>query len=153
MALDRKSEASLEPLGGDRHQIVLHNVAGVLEVGDKSEDLRQPAIVVIIERIGIEIGQIDLDRPVEAVEHVVEPLCRGDAFPVALIDRIKRAAKHCFENVGHAQRLSRCPGQGDCRAFAGKVVEIDRLRGIGRYRTRRQQPYQQPGEGSQQRQK
>src|SRR6266702_777370 len=40
LAFNRKGEASLEPLGGDRHQIVLHNVAGVLEVGDKSEDFR-----------------------------------------------------------------------------------------------------------------
>ena len=51
LALDRKGEAALEPLGGDRHQIVLDDVAGMLEVGDKGEDFRQPAIVLVVERI------------------------------------------------------------------------------------------------------
>ena len=61
------------------------------------------------------------------VEHIVEPFCRGDTSPVALVDRIEGAAKHRFQHISHAQRLARCSGQSDSWALARSVVEVDRL--------------------------
>ena len=64
LTLDREGEATLEPLGADRHQTLLHDIAGVFEVGDEGEDFRQPAVVVVVEEVGIERRQVSLDRPV-----------------------------------------------------------------------------------------
>src|SRR6266404_1113962 len=102
LAFGREGEAAFQALGGDRDQALVDDVAGMFEIGDEGEDLAQPAIVGIVERLRVEPGQINLDRAVEPVEYIVEPLGRGELLAVAAIERIECAAQHRFDDIGHA---------------------------------------------------
>ena len=69
-----KSDAALDALGGERHQALLEDIAGMLDVGREGEDFRQAAVLGVVESVDVERGQVFLDRPVEPVEHIVHAL-------------------------------------------------------------------------------
>ena len=124
----------------------------MFEIGDEGEDLAEPAIVMLVEAVGVERGQIRLDRAVEPVEHIVEPFGGGELLAVAAVERIERAAQHRLGDIGHAQRLACRAGQCQGRGLARRLVEIDRPRWVARRRARRQQPRQSPRKRPEQRQ-
>ena len=63
LTLGRESKAALQSLRGYRDQPFFNDVAGMFEIGGKGKNFRQPAIVVIVERVRLELGQVALDRP------------------------------------------------------------------------------------------
>ena len=93
-ALGRERQIALDLLGEVRRDAAFDDVAGMFEIGDEGQDLRQPPIVLGIEGFVVERGQIGLDRAVEPIEHVVEPPGFGDALAVAATERLERALQH-----------------------------------------------------------
>ena len=96
------------------------------------------------EFVGIEAGQIGLDRMFEPVEHVVGRPHPGDQPAVRLVKRLAGARHHVSEHVDEAQRLARRGAQGDDRAFR---APRGRDRAAARDRpsfARRKQPFQHP---------
>ena len=77
-------------LRGEAHQVAVHHVAGVLEVGGEDQDLASGAPMVGLgQRLRIERGEIGLDRGVQLVEHVVQALGVGDAPAVGAVQRVR----------------------------------------------------------------
>ena len=56
-------------------------------------------VVGLGHRLGIERDQIGLDRGVEPVEHVVQPLGLGDPRAVVPLEGVAQALQHGFEHV------------------------------------------------------
>ncbi len=94
-------------------------------------------MIGVVESVGIDRGQIFLDRGIEPVEDIVHARGFRDALAIATIERVERAAQHGLEHVDHAQRLARGAGERNAGGLARCPVEIDRLRRIGRVNARR----------------
>jgi hypothetical protein len=58
LTLSRKGNAALQPLGGHRHQALFDDVAGMFKIGRKGQDLGEPPVVLGVERVRVERGQI-----------------------------------------------------------------------------------------------
>ena len=84
-------------------------------------------MIGVVESVGIDRGQVFLDRGVEAVEDIVHARGFRDALAITTIEGIERAAQHGLEHIDHAQRLARGTGERDARRLMRRPVEIEGL--------------------------
>src|SRR5258707_2301388 len=121
----READAPFDALGGKRHQALLDDIAGMLEIGRKCQDFRQTLVICVVKRVYIERSEIFLDRSVEPVDHIVHARGFRDALAIATIEGIERTAQHLLEYIDYAKRLASSAGERDAGRLARRPIEID----------------------------
>src|SRR5713226_7755799 len=69
----RKLEPALDLLGRELAQILVDDVAHMLEIDGKGDDLHRPLSLALVEAAARQFGHIKLDRLVETVHGIVHP--------------------------------------------------------------------------------
>ena len=70
-AFARELELALDLLGGKLGEVLVDDVADVLQVDGKGDDLHGPVALALVEAAARELGHEELDRLVELVDRVV----------------------------------------------------------------------------------
>ena len=128
-------------------QILVDDVADMLEIDGERHDLHGAAALALVERVARELGDVELDRLVEPVDDIVQARHVAGELAVVGHQRGHDLAQHGLDGVAHAQRLARGIGERERRVFQRRFVEIARHRSVGRLLFLRQQAHQQPGHG------
>jgi len=58
----READATPYALGGQRHQTLLDDIAGMLEIGREGQDFRQTPMIDVVERIAVDRGAAGRSR-------------------------------------------------------------------------------------------
>ena len=102
-ALGRELEAALDLLGRELAQILVDDVADMFEVDGKGNDLHRPLSLALVEAAAGQLGDIELDRLVEAVDAVVHPRDLVDQRAVVGHHRRHHFAQHDLDVIAHVQ--------------------------------------------------
>ena len=121
-ALGREGVAVLDLLGGELHQVLVDDVADMLEVGGEGQDL-DVALAFLLAELGARgLDQVELDRLVELVDRVVGGLDRLHA-PWDRSSRTRPSSGAACRRRGRrdsASRAGRRPApRPACRARSG----------------------------------
>src|SRR3546814_9072896 len=71
-ALAREGGVVLDLLAGQLHQVLVDDVADVLEVGGEREDLHAAGALGGVQLLVVQPGEVELDGLVQAVDDVVD---------------------------------------------------------------------------------
>ena len=131
-------------LGGELHQVLVDDVADMLEIGGEGDDVDGPLAVLVVQLAARQPGQIELDRLMQGVDDIVR---RFDFLPqnvVVVLENAKRVGEHLLDGVADAQRLPCGHGDGDARRVQQRLVQMPRpLLLPGRFLRVRQKAFDQ----------
>jgi len=120
--------AVLDLFLGELDQVLVDDVADMLEVGGEGDDLHAAAAAGFAQHLlAAELHQVDLDRLVQLVDHVVALADLARELAVVGAEHGQRVAQHRFQRVAHAQGLARRGGKRELRAVHRRRIEIARL--------------------------
>ncbi len=122
----RKLEPALDLLGREFAQILVDDVADMLEVDGEGDDLHRPLSLALVETAAGQFCDIELDRLVEAVDAVVHLRDLVDQRAVVGHHRRHHLAQHDLDVVAHVQRLARGVRQRQRGRLQRAFVEIAR---------------------------
>ena len=125
-ALGRELEPALDLLGCELAQILVDDIADMLEVDGEGDDLHRPLSLALVEAAAGELCDIELDRLIEAVDAVVHLRDLIDQRPVVGHHRRHHLAQHDFDVIAHMQGLAGGIGQGERGRLQRAFVEIAR---------------------------
>ena len=125
-----EAPALVELLAGQLHEVLVHDVADVLEVADEGDE--RDLLPGEIGGHGLlpEAGEEELDLPLEVVELVIAPL---DILQQLLVVRAQDGhgiPQHTLRHVAHAERFARGLPEGEGGLVEVAIVEVARLEGI-----------------------
>jgi hypothetical protein len=103
---------------------VLDDVADVLEVDGEGHDLGPAAALALVQRLAADLRQVQLDRGVQLVHHVVHALHLARELAVVRAHRLEHPAEHPLHDVADAQRLARRVGKRERRRLERRRIEV-----------------------------
>src|SRR5579883_806054 len=145
-AFGRKGVAVLDLLACQFHQVLVDDIADMLEVGGEGQDLDVAPAFLLAEIRARDLDQVELDRFVQPVDGVVGLLDRLHRLGVAALEDLDGLAQHVGDPVAEIERLARRTGQRLGRRVEHVGIEMARLAGIFGGRLRRQQATAQGGQ-------
>src|SRR5918996_1334541 len=113
-------------LAGELHQVLVDDVADVLEVPDEGDHPDLLAGEVGAHGLAAETGQEELDLALEEVDLVVALLDVFDHPQIVGLERAERIPQHALHHVGHPQRLAVGLPERQRGLVEGPLVEIPR---------------------------
>jgi hypothetical protein len=104
--LGRKLKLSLDFLGRNLAQVLVDDVARVLQVDREGDDLHGAAALAVIKAAARKLGDVKLDRFVQPIDGVVHPRDLEHARAIVRHERGHDFSKHHFDGVAHSQGLT-----------------------------------------------
>lgn len=145
-ALFRESEVPFDLLLSKLHQILVDNVADVLQVDRERDDLHGTLTVPFVQTLAGEPCHIELDRLIELVDRVVHPADLGDKAAIVGHQCRHGLTQHGFDDVAKMKDLAFGAGECDRRGAEGRIVKIKGCRGIVWFRPLRQKSRKERGD-------
>src|SRR5438093_10225808 len=114
----------IELLPAELHQVLVDDVADVLEVADERNQRDLLAREVRAHRLAPEPGEEELDLPLEEVDLVVAPRDVLQELRVIAPEHDRHVAEHSLHHVGHSERLAGRLAERQGRLLERSLVEI-----------------------------
>ena len=111
-ALAGELELALDLLGGKLGEILIDDIADVLQVDGEGDDLHGPVALALVEAAARQLGDVELDGLVELVDHVVHARHLAHQRPVVGHQRFHDLPQHDLDRISHAQGLAGGVRQG-----------------------------------------
>ena len=151
-ALGREGIAVPDLLGGELHQVLVDDVADMLEVRREGQDLDIAPAVLLAEFVARDLDEVELDRLVELVDGVVGRLDRLHRLGIVALQDVDGLAQHVAHAIAEVQRLAQRAAQRLGRRIEHVGIEMPGLAGIVGDRLVGQQAAAGPGDDVDQRQ-
>ena len=119
-AFGREGVAVPDLLGRELHQVLVDDVADMLEIGGEGQDLDVALAVLLAELVARGLDEVELDRLVEPVDGVVGRLDRLHRLGIVALEDVHRLAQHVGHAVAEIQRLAQRAAQRLGRACRGR---------------------------------
>jgi hypothetical protein len=126
----REAPSLVDLLAGELHEVLVHDVANVLEIADERDQPDLARRHVGAHGLAAEPGEEDLDLALEVVELIVAPLDLLQQLPIVSPQHLEGVAQHALGDVAHAQGLARGLAEGERRLVEVPVVEVAGLEGV-----------------------
>ncbi len=128
--LRREGIALADLLLGELAQVLVDDVADMLEIGDQGDDLEQAPALLLGQFVAGDLDQIELDRLVDGVDAVISLGDGSGELEFVLLQQRHGIAQHALDAVAEAQSLAHRPRQRLGRAVERVRVEIARRHGL-----------------------
>src|SRR5205823_13487715 len=99
-------ELALDLLAGKLGEVLVDDVADVLQVDAEGDNLHGPVALALVEAAARQLGDVELDRLIELVDHVVYARDLAGEGPVVGHKGAHDLAQHDLDMVAHAQGLA-----------------------------------------------
>ena len=143
-ALRREGVALADLLLGELAQVLVDDVADMLEIGDQGDDLEQAAALLLGQLVARDLDEIELDRLVDGVDPVIGLGDGAGELELVLLQQGHGVAQHDLDAVAEPERLTHRTGERLGRAVEGVGIEIARRHRLGFLLPARHEALDQP---------